>query len=57
MNPEDGDPEYPVAAPPLRMAILGAGALGATFGFLLADAGVDVTLIDVDAGKIAVLER
>ena len=52
------DPEYvtaPARAAPLRMAILGAGALGATFGFLLADAGVDVTLIDVDARKIASL--
>ena len=45
----------PRPAAPLRMAILGAGALGATFGFLLAEAGVDVTLIDVDAGKIAAL--
>ncbi|MCL4368300.1 MAG: 2-dehydropantoate 2-reductase [Actinobacteria bacterium] len=41
--------------PPLRMAILGAGALGATFGFLLAEAGVEVTLVDVDAQKIAAL--
>ncbi len=36
----------------MRIAIMGAGALGATFGFLLADAGFDVTLVDVDAAKV-----
>lgn len=68
MSLDEGDPEYPgpvggaagaasevASEPPLRMAILGAGALGATFGFLLADSGVDVTLVDVDQRKIAAL--
>lgn len=36
----------------MRIAIMGAGALGATFGFLLADAGFDVTLVDVDTAKV-----
>ncbi|MHB8868870.1 MAG: ketopantoate reductase family protein [Thermoleophilia bacterium] len=36
----------------MRIAIMGAGALGGTFGFLLAEAGFDVTLVDVDRTKI-----
>lgn len=36
----------------MKIAIMGAGALGGTFGFLLADAGFDVTLVDVDKTKI-----
>ena len=35
----------------MKIAIMGAGALGGTFGFLLADAGFDVTLVDVDYGQ------
>lgn len=31
---------------------MGAGALGGTFGFLLTDAGFDVTLVDVDEEKV-----
>ncbi|MHB1319526.1 MAG: ketopantoate reductase family protein [Anaerolineae bacterium] len=41
----------------MRIAIIGAGALGGTFGFLLADAGHDVTLIDVDRAKIDAVRR
>ncbi len=36
----------------MKIAIMGAGALGGTFGFLLAEAGFDVTLIDVDQAKV-----
>ncbi len=36
----------------MRIAIMGAGALGGTFGVLMADAGFDVTLVDVDVAKI-----
>jgi len=36
----------------MRIAIMGAGALGGTFGVLLSDAGFDVTLVDVDQAKI-----
>lgn len=39
----------------MKIAIMGAGALGGTFGFLLADAGFDVTLVDVDKVKIQAL--
>jgi 2-dehydropantoate 2-reductase len=39
----------------MKIAVMGAGALGGTFGFLLTDAGFDVTLIDVDQGKIGAL--
>ena len=41
----------------MKVAIIGAGALGGTFGFLLADAGHDVTLIDVDQAKIEAIRR
>src|SRR5680860_395749 len=36
----------------MKVAIMGAGALGGTFGFLLTDAGFDVTLVDVDERKV-----
>jgi len=36
----------------MKVAIMGAGALGGTFGFLLTDAGFDVTLVDVDEEKV-----
>ncbi len=36
----------------MKIAIMGAGALGGTFGFFLAEAGFDVTLVDVDQAKI-----
>ena len=35
----------------MRIAIMGAGALGGTFGVLLANAGFDVTLVDVDVSQ------
>jgi len=41
----------------MRIAIIGAGALGGTFGFLFADAGHDVTLVDVDRTKIDAIRR
>ncbi|MBU2601472.1 MAG: 2-dehydropantoate 2-reductase [Actinobacteria bacterium] len=36
----------------MKIAIMGAGALGGAFGFLLAEAGFDVTLVDVDEAKV-----
>jgi len=36
---------------------MGAGALGGTFGVLLANAGFDVTLVDVDATKVDAIKR
>jgi len=36
----------------MRVAIVGSGALGATFGVLLKEAGCDVTLIDIDKKKV-----
>lgn len=41
----------------MKIAIMGAGALGGTFGFLLADAGFDVTLVDVDKAKVDAIRR
>lgn len=41
----------------MKIAIMGAGALGGSFGFLLAEAGFDVTLVDVDETKIQALRR
>ncbi|MCZ7662655.1 MAG: 2-dehydropantoate 2-reductase [Thermoleophilia bacterium] len=41
----------------MKIAIMGAGALGGSFGFLLAEAGSDVTLVDVDQAKIDALRR
>jgi len=41
----------------MKIAIMGAGALGGTFGVLLANAGFDVTLVDVDATKIDAIKR
>lgn len=41
----------------MKIAIMGAGALGGTFGFLLADAGFDITLVDVDKAKIDAIRR
>jgi len=38
-----------------RIAMVGAGAVGGTLGFLLAEAGYDVTLVDVDAAKVALI--
>jgi 2-dehydropantoate 2-reductase len=40
----------------MRIAIVGAGALGGTLGFLLAEAGNDVTLVDIDAAKVALIK-
>jgi 2-dehydropantoate 2-reductase len=41
----------------MKIAIMGAGALGGTFGFMLADAGFDVTLVDVDQTKVEAIRR
>ena len=41
----------------MKIAIMGAGALGGTFGCLLSDAGFDVTLVDVDAAKIQAIRE
>lgn len=40
-----------------RIAMVGAGAVGGTLGFLLAEAGYDVTLVDVDATKVALIRE
>ncbi|MCZ7663652.1 MAG: 2-dehydropantoate 2-reductase [Thermoleophilia bacterium] len=40
----------------MKIAIMGAGALGGTFGCLLNDAGFDVTLVDVDTAKIQAIK-
>lgn len=39
----------------MRIAMVGAGAVGGTLGLLLAEAGYDVTLVDVDATKVALI--
>lgn len=42
-------------AAPSRVAILGAGAMGCLFAARLALAGNDVTLIDVDHARLALI--
>ena len=44
-------------AGPVRIGILGAGAMGSYFGVFLALAGHDVVLVDEDAGRMAAVER
>jgi len=41
----------------MRIAIMGAGALGGTFGVLLANAGFDVTLVDLDVAKVDAIKQ
>ncbi|KVT61454.1 ketopantoate reductase family protein [Burkholderia ubonensis] len=41
----------------MRIAMLGAGAMGSLFGGLLAEAGEDVTLIDVDEAHLDAIRR
>jgi 2-dehydropantoate 2-reductase len=38
-----------------KVAIVGAGAMGCLFAAKLADAGAEVTLIDIDAGRLAAI--
>lgn len=40
-----------------RIVIVGAGAMGCLFAARLAERGADVTLVDVDAARLAVLAR
>ncbi|WP_240202856.1 ketopantoate reductase family protein, partial [Burkholderia sp. LMG 13014] len=41
----------------MRIAILGAGAMGSLFGGLLAESGEDVTLIDVNDAHLDAIRR
>lgn len=41
----------------LRIAMLGAGAMGSLFGGLLAECGHDVTLVDVNAAHVDAIAR
>ncbi|MEO8135080.1 MAG: 2-dehydropantoate 2-reductase N-terminal domain-containing protein, partial [Betaproteobacteria bacterium] len=41
----------------MQIAILGAGAMGSLFGGLLAEAGEDVTLIDVESAPLEAIRR
>ena len=41
----------------LKMAIVGAGALGGTFGALLADAGFDITMIEIDKKRVDAIKK
>lgn len=41
----------------MRVAIVGAGAMGTMFGCYLARAGHDVTLVDVDAAHVGAIRR
>ena len=36
-----------------RIVVLGAGAMGGLFGAMLAEGGLDVTLLDIDAEHVA----
>ncbi len=41
----------------MKMAIVGAGALGGTFGALLTRAGIDVTLIEIDKKRVEAIQK
>jgi 2-dehydropantoate 2-reductase len=41
----------------MNIAIVGAGAMGSLFGGLLAESGNRVTLLDVDAARVAAIQR
>jgi len=41
----------------MKMAIVGAGALGGTFGALLTRAGIDVTLIEIDKRRVEAIQK
>jgi 2-dehydropantoate 2-reductase len=41
----------------MRIAVVGSGALGGFFGATFADAGQDVTLVDVDRRKVAAIRE
>jgi 2-dehydropantoate 2-reductase len=41
----------------IKMAIVGAGALGGTFGALLASAGFDVTMIEIDKRRVEAIKK
>ena len=41
----------------LKIAIVGAGALGGTFGALLTDAGFDVTLVEIDKRRVEAIKK
>ncbi|WP_028225722.1 ketopantoate reductase family protein [Paraburkholderia ferrariae] len=41
----------------MQIAILGAGAMGSLFGGLLAEAGHDVTLLDIDEAHLAAIRQ
>ena len=41
----------------MNTAIIGAGAMGSLFGARLAEAGVEVTLIDTDAAHVAAIQK
>ena len=41
----------------MKMAIVGAGALGGTFGALLTRSGIDVTLIEIDKKRVEAIQK
>lgn len=41
----------------MKMAIVGAGALGGTFGALLTRAGINVTLIEIDKKRVEAIQK
>ena len=41
----------------MKMAIVGAGAMGGTFGALLTRAGMDVTLIEIDKKRVEAIQK
>jgi 2-dehydropantoate 2-reductase len=41
----------------LRVVVVGAGGMGALFGAILSDGGLDVTLVDTDSAHIDAIRR
>jgi len=41
----------------MKIAVVGSGALGGFFGFTFADNGQDVTLVDIDSGRVKAIQE
>ncbi len=53
----DDDPSVTGSDPPMRIVVLGAGAMGALFGGRLREGGADVVLLDVNQPHVDAINR
>jgi 2-dehydropantoate 2-reductase len=54
---QGADPRIAVSDPPMRIAVLGAGAMGSLFGGRLREGGADVVLLDVNQPHLDAINR